>query len=181
MAFLLSPAAKAQPSAEDPSSSVGAEVAPVKFFEIRFATGAPATGTAPWGKILLDFEVNELWLDGLQFAVKALVGDGTPEKPFLVLTGNARYFNIPQGKNSAVLYVSPNTLKRFGALSAMQADLYFRDRMVGSKSWLGGKGPKPPENWQNQFQQKAGALLTINSTPWVSIEYDKYPDVLLGR
>jgi hypothetical protein len=178
--LLLSPGlAMAQSSTNAPAAS--AEMAPVKFQEIRVISAVPSAGAAAWGKILLDFEVSETWLDGLQFSVKALVGDGSPEKPFSVLTGNVRYFNIPQGKNSAVLYVSPNTLKRFGSLSAVQADLYFRDRVIGSKSWLGGKGAKPQENWGSQFQQKSGALLPISATPWVSVEYDKYPDILLGR
>jgi hypothetical protein len=179
MVFVFPVLAFAQATTNAPTPPV--ESAPVKLQEIRVTSAAPSSNAAAWGKVLLDFEVSETWLDGLQFAVKALVGDGTAEKQFSVLAGNVRYFNIPQGKNSAVLYVSPNTLKRFGALSAVQADLYFRDRVVGSKSWLGGKGPKPPENWQNQFQQKAGALLPISATPWVSIEYDKYPDILLGR
>jgi len=179
MVFAFPLLASSQTTTNAPTPPV--ESAPVKFQEIRVTSAAPSSGATAWGKILLDFEVAETWLDGLQFSVKALVGDGSPEKPFSVLTGNVLYFNIPQGKNSAVLYVSPNTLKRFGSLSAVQADLYFRDRVVGSKSWLGGKGPKPPENWQNQFQQKAGALLPISSTPWVSVEYDKYPDILLGR
>jgi hypothetical protein len=180
LCLLLSPAlAKAQSVTNAPAGPV--ETAPVKFQDIRVTSAAPSAGAAAWGKILLDFEVSETWLDGLQFAVKALVGDGTSEKPFSVLTGNVRYFNIPQGKNSAVLYVSPNTMKRFGSLAAVQAELYFRDRVVGSKSWLGAKGPKTPDNWGNQFQQKAGALLPISATPWVSVEYDKYPDILLGR
>jgi len=179
MVFVFPLLATAQTTTNAPTPPV--ESTPVKFQEIRVTSAAPSTSASAWGKVLLDFEVAETWLDGLQFSVKALVGDGTPEKQFSVLTGNVRYFNIPQGKNSAVLYVSPNTMKRFGALTAVQADLYFRDRVVGSKSWLGGKGPKPPENWQNQFQQKAGALLPISATPWVSVEYDKYPDILLGR
>ena len=169
----------AQPATNAPAAPQ--ETSPVSIQEIRVTSASPSSGGPAWGKILLDFEVRDAWLDGLQFAVKALVGDGTPAKPFSVLTGNVRYFNIPQGKNSAVLYVSPNTLKRFGSISTVQADIYFQDRVVGTKSWFSSKGSKPPENWVNQFQQKSGALLTISATPWVSVEYDKYPDILLGR
>jgi len=178
--LLLTPwLAGAQPATNAPAAP--AEASPVTFQEIRVTSASPSSAGPAWGKILLDFEVRDAWLDGLQFAVKALVGDGTPAKPFSVLMGNVRYFNIPQGKNSAVLYVSPNTLKRFGGLNAVQADIYFQDRVAGTKSWFGGKGPKPPENWGKQFPQKSGAPLPISATPWVSIEYDKYPDLLLGR
>lgn len=173
--------AGAQTATNATSSAAPTESSTVKFQEIRVTSASPSSGGPVWGKILLDFEVVDPWLDGLQFAVKALVGDGTPAKPFSVLMGNVRYFNIPQGKNSAVLYVSPNTLRRFGGIAAVQADIYFQDRVAGTKSWFGGKGPKPPENWVNQFQQKSGGLLPISATPWVSVEYDKYPDLLLGR
>lgn len=160
----------ASPVAESPACAIT---------EIRVLTGSPGGGGAIWTKLLTDVQVTPAWLDGVQISVQALVGDGSKEKPFMVLAGTARHINLPQGKQTSVLYISPNTTRRFGAVTAVHADLFFNDRVVSSLDWS-GKGVKPPGNWMAIYDRKEGALLPITATPWVSVEYDKYPDIL-GR
>lgn len=157
-----------------------AEPSPVKILAIRPVT-ASLNPTAPaWTKLLVDLEVNRPWLDGLQISLVALVGDGSKDRPFSLLTGLIRHLNVPQGKATSVLFISPNTIARFGTVAAAHADVYLNDRIVSSLDWF-GKGAKPDANWMAIYDRKEGALLPITATPWLTVEYDKYPDILLGR
>ena len=156
------------------------EPSPVKILAIRPVTASVTPSGPTWTKLLVDFEVNRPWIDGLQISVLALVGDGSKDRPFSLLTGLIRHLNVPQGKSSSVLYISPNTTARFGAVAAAHADVYLNDRVVASLDWL-NKGQNQDKNWMAIYDRKEGALLPITSTPWLTVEYDKYPDILLGR
>ena len=154
------------------------EKPPVAITEIKPVLAS--IGTGQWTKVLVTFNSEPKWVDGMQLSVTALVGDGTEERPYSVLTGIVRYINVPKGQNTGVLYISPNTTKRYGGVTAVAADLYLNDRVVSSSEWSGG-GKKPPQNWQGVFDRRDGGLLPITSTPWVATEYDKYPDLVGGR
>jgi hypothetical protein len=138
------------------------------------------SGDSKWTKILVNFAVDPSWIDGMQISVAALVGDGTKERPFSVLTGMVTYINVPQGLNAGVLFISPNTTKRYGNVAAVDADIYLNDRVVSSLNWSAG-GKKPPANWQGVFDRREGGLLPITSTPWFVTEFDRYPDMVGGR
>jgi hypothetical protein len=163
---------------EAPARGEEKEKPPVTIAEIRPVLAA--SGSGQWTKVLVTFNSDPKWLDGMQLSVTALVGDGTQDRPYSVLTGLVRYINVPKGQNTGVLYISPNTTKRYGGVAAATADIYLNDRVVSSLEWAGG-GKKPPENWQGVYDRRDGALLPITSTPWVATEYDKYPDLVGGR
>jgi len=154
------------------------EKPPVAITEIKLVLAS--IGTGQWTKVLVTFNSEPRWVDGMQLSVTALVGDGTEERPYSILTGIVRYINVPRGQNTGVLYISPNTTKRYGGVTAVAADLYLNDRVVSSSEWF-GDGKKPPANWQGVFDRRDGGLLPITSTPWVATEYDKYPDLVGGR
>lgn len=167
-------------SAQTPAPEAASEQSPVKILAIR-AIPASVTPSGPaWTKLLVDFEVNRPWIDGLQISLIALIGDGSKDSPFSLLTGLIRHLNVPRGKSTSVLFISPNTTARFGSVAAVHADIYLNDRVVSSLDWF-GKGAKPDANWMAIYDRKEGALLPITATPWLTIEYDKYPDILLGR
>jgi hypothetical protein len=168
-AFLYSPAIAQEPPVEKP---------PAEIRSVRVVSAA-AAGGAQWAKILVDFQSTPNWIDGMQISVTALCGDGSKERPYSVLTGLARYINVPKGNNTGVLFVSPKTIARYGGVTAAKADLYLNDRVVSSAELK--EGGKAPENWQSVFDRRDGALLPITSTPWLTTEYDKYPDTLGGR
>jgi len=165
---------------QDPPAEEAPAGPPVKLVAIRATPASISSGSPAWNKILIDFEVDQPWIDGLQFSVSALVGDGTKDRPFAVLAGLLRHLNVPQGKSTTALYVSPNTTTRYGGLAAVHVDIYVNDRVISSLDWQ-GKGGKAPANWMNIYDRKEGALLPITATPWLTVEYDKYPDILLGR
>lgn len=156
------------------------ESSPIKIIGIRPSNGSITSGGPVWTKLLVDFEVRRPWIDGMQISVLALIGDGTKERPFSLLAGLLRHLNVPEGKSTTALYISPNTTKRYGKVSAIRADVYLNDRVVSTLDWL-GKGFVPPQNWSAVYDRKEGALLPITATPWLTVEYDSYPDPLLGR
>jgi hypothetical protein len=149
--------------------------------EIRTLRVVPATlgGGAQWLKLLVDFRTTPKWIDGLQLSITALCGDGSPERPYSVLTGMARYINVPRGDNTGVLYISPKTAARYGGVTAARADIYIGDRVVASAELK--EGAKAPPKWEAIYDKRDGALLPITATPWLGTEYDKYPDTLAGR
>jgi len=166
--------------AQPTNAETGAESSPVTIQGIRPLTASVSSGGPAWTKLLVDFQVKSPWIDGLQISVLALVGEGTKERPFSLLSGLVRHLNVPEGKSTTVLYISPNTTKRYGKVAAVRADVYLNDRVVSSFDWT-GKGPALPPNWTAIFDRKEGALLPIHATPWLTLEYDNYPDSLLGR
>ena len=165
---------------QDPSSEEAPAGPPVQMVAIRVTPGSVSSAGPVWNKILVDFQVDQSWIDGLQFSVSALVGDGTKDRPYAVLSGLLRHINVPPGKSTTALYVSPNTTARYGGIAAVHVDIYVNDRVISSLDWQ-GKGGKAQANWMNIYDRKEGALLPITATPWVAVEYDKYPDILLGR
>jgi hypothetical protein len=149
--------------------------------EIRAIRVLPASlaGGATWTKLLVDFRTLPKWIDGMQISVTALCGDGSTERPYSILTGTVRYINVPRGDNTGVLFVSPKTTARYGGVTAAKADLYLNDRVVSSAEWE--DGAKAPSKWESTYDRRDGALLPITATPWLAVEYDKYPDTLAGR
>jgi hypothetical protein len=149
--------------------------------EIKAVRIVPASlsGGAQWTKILVDLRTTPKWIDGMQVSVTALCGDGSPERPYTILSGMARYINVPRGDNTGVLFVSPKTTARYGGVTAAKADIYLNDRVVSSAEYK--EGGKPPAKWEATYDRREGALLPITSTPWLAVEYDKYPDTLGGR
>jgi hypothetical protein len=139
------------------------EESPIKLQAIRVLKAPVASGGPEWTKILVDFQSSIPWIDGTQISITALVGDGTPERPYAILSGSARYINIPQGNNTGVLFISPNTTKRYGGVTAVEANIYFNDRVVSTITWSGKSGETAPENWKAIYDRKDGALLPITA------------------
>jgi hypothetical protein len=166
--------AKSQPSLSEKDE----EKPPAEINAIRVVP-ANVGGGAQWTKLLVDFRTTPKWIDGLQLSITALCGDGSEERPYSVLTGMARYINIPRGNNTGVLYISPKTTARYGGVAAATVDIYLNDRVVSSAELK--EGAKAPPNWQALYDRRDGALLPITATPWLASEYDKYPDTLSGR
>jgi len=154
------------------------EKPPAEISEVR-PVNATAPGGGEWIKLLVDFQSTPKWIDGMQVSITALCGDGSKERPYSILTGLASYINVPKGRNTAVLFISPKTTARYGGVTAVRADLYLNDRVVSSGEWKGAKAA--PENWLSTFDRREGALLPITATPWLVSEYDQYPDTLFRR
>jgi hypothetical protein len=154
-----------------------AEKPPAEITGMRIESAG--SGGSPWTRVLVDFRCRPKWIDGLQVSMTVLVGDGTEERPYVILSGMARYINVPRGSSTGVLFISPSTTKRYGAVTAAQASIYVNDQAVSTFDYEGSG--RAPEDWQSVYDRREGALLPITATPWVVAEYDKYPDSILSR
>ncbi len=172
LAFVL------QARGQAPAGQEAKEKPPAEITALRVVP-ASIGGGAQWTKLLVDFKTAPKWVDGLQLSITALCGDGSQERPYSVLTGMARYINIPRGASTGVLYISPKTTARYGGVAAARADIYIGDRVVASAELK--EGAKAPPKWEAIYDRRDGALLPITATPWLATEYDKYPDTLSGR
>jgi hypothetical protein len=84
----------------------------VKILGVTLEAGAPPGTSKPWIKVVTQFQTTPRWADGIVFNYSVLLGVGDQ---FRVLPGIVRYANIKGGLNRAVMYISPNTVERFGA------------------------------------------------------------------
>jgi hypothetical protein len=140
------------------------------------AAQAPGGGKS-WLRLLADFTSSPAWADGVAFHFDVLLVKGSD---FRVISGTARYSNVKKGNHSAVLYMSPNSVERFGTPAAAIVTTSYKDESSGEISWS-EPGKAPPQGWADQFQRYPNQLLPITLTPFVATEYGKYPDAMATR
>jgi hypothetical protein len=171
--FLATSLAFAQP-APSPSPQSKPEIDITKF-RVEQAQ-APGGGKA-WLRLLADFSSAPAWADGITFYYDVLLTKGSD---YRVISGTARYSNVKRGNHSAVLYMSPSAVERFGAPVAANVRSSYKDQPSGEISWS-EPGKSPPDGWAKQFQRYPNQLLPITLTPFVATEYGKYPDAMVAR
>src|SRR5690242_5161769 len=101
----------------------GATPTQVKIQGVTFESAA-AGGNRQWIKVVANFQSVPPWADGIMFSYSVLLGAGDQ---FRVLPGTLRYANVKRGPNRAVMYISPNTVERFGAPLAVHIRAYYKD------------------------------------------------------
>jgi len=138
---------------------------------------ANAPGGGTWLRLLAPFRSSPKWCDGIAFYYDILV---QKDDQFRVLSGTARYSNVKAGRHSAVLYMSPSAVARFGTPVAAQVGVGYADELIEAFRW-DAPGSRAPEGWVSQFERYPNQLLPINLTPFVATEYGKYPDLMPGQ
>jgi hypothetical protein len=164
---ILSPInAQTPPKAEEPA---------VKLGGIRFETASLPGSTLKWTKVLATFTTHDQWLDGLVFTAVAVMGE---KDSFRVVTGSVRYGNVTAGTHTAVFYISPRATARFGTPVAVEVTAFQRDTEVDTASWKADGASKLPADWKslNTYQ---GILVNVMNTPWIMLDYEKSPDVIV--
>lgn len=141
------------------------------------AEPANAPGGGAWLRLLAPFRSSPSWADGIVFYYDVLVQKGDQ---YRVLSGTARYSNVKAGSHSAVLYMSPSAVARFGAPVAARVGVGYKDELIESFKW-NAPGSKAPEGWSTQYERYADQLMPIYLTPFVATEYGKYPDIMASR
>jgi hypothetical protein len=141
------------------------------------AEPANAPGGGAWLRLLAPFRSSPSWADGIVFYYDVLVQKGDQ---YRVLSGTARYSNVKAGSHSAVLYMSPSAVARFGAPVAAQVGVGYKDELIESFKW-NAPGSKAPEGWSTQYERYSDQLMPIYLTPFVATEYGKYPDIMVSR
>lgn len=148
--------------------------APPKDIHIDAVTleqGTLPGGTRPWVKLVATFHSTPRWMDGVAFSFTALLG---ADKQYRVINGVVRYANVKGGVNRAVMYLSPNTVERFGAPVAVKVR-GFKDEQSDQAEYK-GPGTYPPD-WERRFDKYPGLLLTVIQTPWLTTDYSTSPDI----
>ena len=134
---------------------------------------APVPGSnRTWIKVVTQFQSVPRWADGIVFSYAVLLGAGDQ---YRVLPGTVRYANVKGGMNRAVMYVSPNTVERFGAPVAAHVKAFYKDEQADDFVFK-GQGTVP-SNWETQFNKYPGLLLIVIHTPWIISDYSSSPDI----
>lgn len=161
-------------SGQSPASSPPPPPIQVRDFKPE-AANAPGGGT--WVRLLAAFRSLPAWADGLAFFYDILV---EKDGQYRVLSGTARYSNVKAGNHTAVLFMSPSAVARFGAPVAAQIGVGYNDEVVESFKWS-APNSGAPEGWATQYERYADQLQPIYLTPFVASEYGKYPDAMASR
>jgi hypothetical protein len=144
----------------------------VKIQNVTFEAGAPPGTNRQWIKVVTQFQSTPHWADGIVFSYAVLLGAGDQ---FRILPGIVRYANVKGGANRAVMYISPNTVERFGAPLAVHVKAFYKDDQADDFT------SKPSANvstsWETQYNKYPGLLLTVIHTPWVISDYSNSPDI----
>jgi hypothetical protein len=159
-------------------SPAGEEKRPdVEIRKFRVESATVAGGDKPWLRLLVDFGSRPDWADGIVFYYDVLLQSGNE---YRVISGTARYSNVKRGLHTAVLFMSPSAVERFGSPVAAFVRSSYKDQPAGEINWE-ADGKNPPDGWANQFQRYSNQLLPITLTPFVASEYGKYPDAMVAR
>lgn len=126
-----------------------------------------------WAKIVIGFTSQQKWADGILLSVQALLDDKSQQR---IVSGVVRYGNVPEGKQTAVFYLSPRTVTRFGSPIAIKVAAFYKDKEAGTKNWTDGKSVVP-QSWDS-LNVYPGILLNVMQTPWLMIDYEQSPDVI---
>lgn len=174
VAFILSAPFLSAQTAPAPTPKQKPEIDVVKF---RIEPVQAPGGGKSWLRLLADFSSAPAWADGIAFYYDVLLANGSD---YRVVTGVARYSNVKKGSHSAVMYMSPSAVERFGSPVAAEIRTSYKDEPSGEVSWS-DPGKSPPKDWAKSFQRYPNQLLPITQTPFVATEYGKYPDSLNVR
>jgi len=173
--FVAASASGQQPAAaRENAKQEKPEIDVTKF---RVESSQAQGGGKTWLRLLADFSSAPAWADGITFYYDVLLLQGTD---YRVISGTARYSNVKRGNHSAVLYMSPSAVERFGAPVAASVRSSYRDEPSGEISWTEA-GKNPPDGWAKEFQRYPNQLLPITLTPFVATEYGRYPDAIVPR
>jgi hypothetical protein len=157
------------------TSAPAQKPAPAQEIKIQSLTLEPGTlpgSTRQWMKVVTTFQSNPRWADGIVFSYTVLIGVGDQ---FRVLPGIVRYANVKGGVNRAVMYISPNTVERFGAPLAAHVKAFYKDDQADEFT-LKPAG-NVSANWETQYNKYPGLLLTVINTPWIISDYSNSPDI----
>ncbi len=148
----------------------------VKIQSVTFEPGVIQGSNRQWIKVVTTFQTAPTWADGVMFTYAVLLGG---ENQFKVLPGTLRYTNVKRGVNRAVMYVSPNTVERYGAPVAVHVRAFYKDDVADDFSL------KPPASvsgtWETSYNRYPGLLLNVLQTPWVFSDYSASPDIFASQ
>ncbi|MEP7015271.1 MAG: hypothetical protein ABI925_07510 [Verrucomicrobiota bacterium] len=144
----------------------------VSIQNVTLESAAVPGSNRPWIKVVTQFQSVPRWADGIAFSYTILLGAGDQ---YRVLPGIVRYANVKGGLNRAVMYVSPNTVERFGPPLTAHVRVYYKDEVADDFIMKGASNI--PASWETQYNKYPGLLLTVINTPWLISDYSNSPDI----
>jgi len=160
--------------AQDPAAP---EPPPVAIDDFKAEPVNAPGGAKPWLRLLAAFSSRPDWADGIAIYYDILVRKG---EDYRVLNGTARYSNVKRGRHSAVLYMSPSAVERFGAPVAALIGIGYNDELFETFKWT-APNSSAPEGWSTSFERYANQLQPIYLTPFVATEYGRFPDAIAAQ
>jgi hypothetical protein len=161
-------------TAQTPEELLEAQAGGIKLLNIKIEEGVLPNTTEKWLKLICTFSTEKEWTDVVSLNYEAIVGEpGGANKR--LLTGGVSYINIPKGTSQAIMYLTPNTLKRFGTPDAVSVFAYRGDLPIGETSSSGAQQFTLEE--KGEMLRFDGAIQNVRFTPWLLFDFGKTPDL----
>lgn len=161
-------------NAQSPQELLAAQTGGVKLLGVEIEEASLPTNPLKWVKIVCRFSTEKQWTDSLSLNFEAIFSD-PDSKGDRLLTGGVTYMNIPKGANNAIMYVTPNTLLRFGKPKQVSVNAFRGDLPIGEVLSAGDRLRPEEKVGLLRFD---GALLNVRYTPWLVIDFGKSPDLM---
>ena len=160
--------------AQTPQELMEAQAGGIKLIDAKFEKAKLPNTEMDWVKLVCRFSTEKEWTDTVSLNFEVIVGEpGVNNKR--VLTGGVTYINVPKGVNTAIMYLTPNTLKRFGTPEAFSVVAYRGDLPIGEILSSGAKQFTLEE--KSNMLRFDGAIQNVRYTPWLLFDFGKTPDV----
>jgi len=133
-----------------------------------------------WSKITVSYESMADWVDELK--VRFYVASKDKSGAYTMFTLEVVYQDVPKGKHTAMAFLTPTVIARYGVPERAGAELFITDKAlrlidqpVGLANSLSG------EPWWRApgagVAAAAGRLLNRDQTPFAFVAFDNYNDI----
>ena len=163
--------------AQTPEELMKAQAGGVKLVSVDLEEATLPNNPQKWVKVVCKFTTEKKWTDTVSFNFEAVTNDPESSSKRL-LVGGVTYMNIPKGNNTAILYITPLTVARFGRPKSVSVSAFRGDNPIGRLEMKDSDKPTPEE--QATFLRFDGALVNPRLTPWIIIDFGKTPDLAPG-
>lgn len=163
--------------AQTPEELMKAQAGGIKLVSVGFEEASLPGTPQKWIKVICRFTTEKKWTDTLSLNFEAVADDpeGSAKR---LLTGGVTYMNIAQGNNTAILYLTPSTIARFGRPKSVSVSAFRGDMPIGRVELAGSDKFSPEE--AATFLRFDGAMLNVRFTPWLIADFGKTPDLAPG-
>ena len=76
------------------------------------------------------------------------------------------------------MYLSPNTVERFGPPIAVKVRAFKNEESDEAQD---KSTAQFPADWDNKYDKFPGLLLTVIQTPWLTTDYSTSPDIFASQ
>ncbi len=139
------------------------------------AANVSVTGTTrDWAELRVDYVMRPDWTDTLDITWYALVRNPqdvarATQQQFTLYRGEIGYAQVARGNRSAVAYLHPSTVSRFGSPEAVAVVFSVQGRVIAIDSNQGGG-----QRWWERFSPVEGFIFNRLQTPFAMVNFDDF-------